>query len=127
MTAIEFTHQVAGMRTTLRQFTSRFTRDRDESLDLVQDTILKALTYKDKFRADTNLKGWLFTIMRNTFINSYRRRKRTKTSRDSSNDLYCLSVEESHTFNRPAENPVCCFMKLPIDWPAVCNSRFKHR
>jgi RNA polymerase sigma-70 factor (ECF subfamily) len=56
MTAVEFTHQVAGMRSTLQTFTSRFTRDRDESLDLVQDTILKALTYRDKFRDNTNLK-----------------------------------------------------------------------
>ena len=103
MTAIEFTHQVAGMRSTLHRLTSRFTHDRDEALDLVQDTILKALTYRDKFREDTNLKGWLFTIMRNTFINGYRRRKRTRTAKDSSNDLFCLSVEELHTFNRPAE------------------------
>ena len=64
MTAVEFTHEIAGMRSTLRTFTRRFTHDRDESLDLVQDTILKALTYRDKFREDTNLKGWLFTIMR---------------------------------------------------------------
>ncbi|MFN8692627.1 MAG: sigma-70 family RNA polymerase sigma factor, partial [Cyclobacteriaceae bacterium] len=73
MTAIEFTHQVASLRPTLRLFTRRFTTDREESLDLVQDTILKALTYRDKFREDTNLKGWLFTIMRNTYINNYRK------------------------------------------------------
>ena len=66
MTAIEFTHQIAGLRGTLQTFTRRFTHDKDESLDLVQDTILKALTYRDKFRQDTNLKGWLFTILRST-------------------------------------------------------------
>ena len=43
MTAIEFTHQIAGLRGTLQTFTRRFTHDKDESLDLVQDTILKAL------------------------------------------------------------------------------------
>ena len=90
MTAVEFTHQVASLRSTLYTFTRRFTRDRDESLDLVQDTILKALTYQNKFKNDTNLKGWLFTIMRNTFINNYRKNQRGKTSNDTSKDLFYL-------------------------------------
>ena len=76
MTNIEFTHQISTLRPTLRTFTHRFTHNREESQDLVQDTILKALTYRDKFKDDTNLKGWLFTIMRNTFINNYRRNQR---------------------------------------------------
>ncbi|HEY0768975.1 MAG TPA: RNA polymerase sigma factor [Sphingobacteriaceae bacterium] len=104
MTALEFTHQVASLRPMLQGFTRRFTNDRDESLDLVQDTILKALTYRDKFRDDTNLKGWLFTIMRNTFINNYRKNQRAKTTQDSSKDLYFLNVEDEHTFNRPQES-----------------------
>jgi RNA polymerase sigma-70 factor (ECF subfamily) len=101
MTAIEFTHKVASLRPTLRSFTRRFTTDRDESLDLVQDTILKALTYRDKFRDDTNLTGWLFTIMRNTYINNYRKNQRAKTSRDDTKELYYLNVEDTHTFNKP--------------------------
>lgn len=104
MTAIEFTHQVASLRPMLQGFTRRFTNDRDESLDLVQDTILKALTYRDKFRDDTNLKGWLFTIMRNTFINNYRKNQRARTTQDTSKDLYFLNVEDEHTFNRPQES-----------------------
>ncbi|MBN8578531.1 MAG: RNA polymerase sigma factor [Cyclobacteriaceae bacterium] len=101
MTAIEFSKQLALLRPTLRTFTRRFTTDRDESLDLVQDTILKALTYRDKFREDTNLKGWLFTIMRNTYINSYRKNQRARTSHDTTKELYYLNVEDTHTFNRP--------------------------
>ncbi|MBX2917256.1 MAG: RNA polymerase sigma factor [Cyclobacteriaceae bacterium] len=101
MTAIEFSKQLATLRPTLRTFTRRFTTDRDESLDLVQDTILKALTYRDKFREDTNLKGWLFTIMRNTYINSYRKNQRARTSHDDTKELYYLNVEDTHTFNRP--------------------------
>jgi len=118
MTALEFTHQVAGMRSTLQTFTSRFCRDRDESLDLVQDTMLKALTYRDKFRDDTNLKGWLFTIMRNTFINSYRKNKRSRTSHDTTKDLFFLNAEESHTFNRPEES-----MEFKEIWRNVCRLR----
>lgn len=101
MTAIEFSKQLAMLRPTLRTFTRRFTTDREEGLDLVQDTILKALTYRDKFREDTNLKGWLFTIMRNTYINSYRKNQRARTSHDNTKELYYLNVEDTHTFNKP--------------------------
>ena len=101
MTAIEFNHKISSLRPTLRTFTRKFTNNREESLDLVQDTILKALTYRDKFRDDTNLKGWLFTIMRNTFINNYRRTKRARTQHDDSKELYYLNVEDNHTFNKP--------------------------
>ncbi|MCK7534699.1 MAG: hypothetical protein MZV63_28725 [Marinilabiliales bacterium] len=54
------------------------TSDRDTALDLVQDTYLKAITYKDKFVDYTNLKAWVFTIMKNTFINNYRRNVKRK-------------------------------------------------
>lgn len=104
MSTLEFTTQVAGMRSTLQSFTRRFTNDRDESLDLVQDTMLKALTYKDKFQQDTNLKGWLFTIMRNTFINNYRRNQRARISKDSSKDQFVLNMREDHTFRQPQES-----------------------
>jgi RNA polymerase sigma factor (sigma-70 family) len=118
MTAIEFTHQVASLRPLLQIFTRRFTHDRDESLDLVQDTMLKALTYQEKFRSDTNLKGWLFTIMRNTFINGYRKNQRSKTANDTSKDLYMLNIEDEHTFNRPHES-----MEFKEIWWRVNNIR----
>ena len=104
MTILEFSHQVSSLRPMLRTFTRRFTNDREESQDLVQDTILKVLTYREKFRDDTNLKGWLFTIMRNTFINNYRKNQRAKTSNDTTKELYFLNVEDTHTFNRPQES-----------------------
>jgi RNA polymerase sigma-70 factor (ECF subfamily) len=101
MTAVELTHQITSLRTALKSFTWRFTHDHEESSDLVQDTILKALMNMDKFTQNENLKGWLFTIMRNTFINTYRKNQRAKTSRDNTKDLYFLNVEDNHTFNCP--------------------------
>jgi RNA polymerase sigma-70 factor (ECF subfamily) len=101
MTAIEFSHQVAALGPELRVLTHRFTRDAEECSDLVQDTLLKALTYRDKFRDNTNLKGWLYTIMRNTFINNYRRNKSSRTRRDNSGDLHHLNVADRHTFSKP--------------------------
>lgn len=104
MAAHELSQKICSLRPALRALTSRFTTDRDESLDLVQDTILKALMYKDKYREDTNLKGWLFTIMRNTFINNYRKNKVARTMRDSTRELSILNNEDRHTFNNPADN-----------------------
>jgi RNA polymerase sigma-70 factor (ECF subfamily) len=53
----------------------RMTRNAEDAEDLVQETYLKAFKYYDKFEAGTNLKAWLFKIMKNTFINNYRRRQ----------------------------------------------------
>jgi RNA polymerase sigma factor (sigma-70 family) len=104
MTQAEFTQEIARLQPTLKSFTHRFTFDREESRDLVQDTLLKALTYRDKFRKDTNLTGWLYTIMRNTYINKYRKAQRERTGRDLTKELYHLNVEDQHTFNRPQES-----------------------
>jgi RNA polymerase sigma factor (sigma-70 family) len=104
MTAQDLTTQISVLSPTLRAFTRRFTTSREESQDLVQDTIMKALMYKDKFREDTNLKGWLFTIMRNTFINNYRKNQRARTSHDTTKELYYLNVKDEHTFNSPDSN-----------------------
>lgn len=101
MTAVEFNHQIASLKDTLEVFTRRFTKSQEESEDLIQDTVLKALTYRDKFKQNTNLKGWLYTIMRNTFINNYRKAQRTRTSYDDTKELYYLNVADTHTFNCP--------------------------
>ncbi len=104
MKTTDFTTKVSSMRSDLMVFTRKFTHNREESHDLVQDTILKALTYQNKYRADTNMKGWLFTIMRNTYINNYKKAQRAKTIHDSTKELYYLNVEDHHTFNRPGSN-----------------------
>ncbi len=101
MTAIEFNTQISSLKETLELFTRRFTNNKMESEDLVQDTVLKALTYRDKFKQNTNLKGWLFTIMRNTYINNYRKAQRTKTTHDDTPELYYLNVADNYTFNTP--------------------------
>jgi RNA polymerase sigma-70 factor (ECF subfamily) len=98
------TDQIASLRKTLLTLTKRFTLDREESQDLVQDTLLKALLYRDKFRDDSNLKGWLFTIMRNTFINNYHRSQRRRMCRDAAHDFRLLNVEANHTFHQPLES-----------------------
>ena len=89
--------EICALRGTLKQLSWRFTRNPEESSDLVQDTLLKAFTYRDKYREDTNLQGWLFTIMRNTFINTYRKNQKEASFRDKTRELYFLNVEDEHT------------------------------
>jgi len=66
------------------------TKDKERAADLVQETILKAMRYKAKFSEGTNLKGWLFTIMKNTFINDYRRTAKRNTFLDSTDNTFYL-------------------------------------
>ena len=93
--------RICGLQPLLRRLSRKFTRDADQSADLVQDTVLKALAHQDKFRENTNLQGWLFTIMRNTFINQYRRQQRGQTVHDLTKELYFLNIEDQHTFSSP--------------------------
>ena len=60
----------------LRAFAISLTRNPSSADDLVQETVVKAWTNIDKFEAGTNLRAWLFTILRNTFYSERRKRKR---------------------------------------------------
>jgi RNA polymerase sigma factor (sigma-70 family) len=83
MSTLEFQQQLVGLRQQLYYFALSLTKDRDNALDLLQESILRALTYRDKYRDNTNFKAWLYTIMKNTFINDHRRAKRTKALMDT--------------------------------------------
>jgi RNA polymerase sigma factor (sigma-70 family) len=75
MSTLEFNHLVTMNSNQLRGFAFNYTKNWDDAEDLIQDTLYKALRYKDYFQEGTNFKGWLFTIMRNIFINGYKRKK----------------------------------------------------
>jgi len=67
MTAIEFNSKLISLHDNLSFFANTLTSDREEAKDLIQETYLKALIHKDKFEANTNLKAWTYTIMKNYF------------------------------------------------------------
>ena len=90
MTSIEFNKMVQREGTSLRSYAYQLTRNVEDTNDLVQDTMLKALTYRSKFEDGTNLKGWLYTIMKNTFINNYRRMVKRNTFIDQTDNDYFL-------------------------------------
>lgn len=86
MTAIEFNIRILSEKQALKNFALSLTHNTDDALDLMQDTYVKAITYREKFEDSTNLKAWLFTIMKNTFINSYRRAVKTRQILQSNAD-----------------------------------------
>ncbi len=87
---MEFNNKVFEESNSLKSYALQLTRNPDEAKDLVQETMLKAFKYQAKFTEGTNLKGWLFTIMRNSFINNYRRVMRRNTFIDTTDNTFYL-------------------------------------
>lgn len=91
MSTIEFNTLLVTNRSFLKGFAMGFTRDAQDAEDLIQDTMVKALRYKKNFKEGTNIKGWLYTIMRNIFINNYKRKKFQNTILDTTDNQYYLN------------------------------------
>ncbi|MDY0076720.1 MAG: RNA polymerase sigma factor [Bacteroidales bacterium] len=92
MTALEFNYQLTGVQKYLEIFAKQLTGNEDDAKDLMQETFLKALVYREKYVNQNNFKAWVHTIMKNIFINNYRRNKRTKTFIDQTDNLYFLNT-----------------------------------
>ena len=92
MTAVEFNYQLTNLSGNLERFAMSLTSNQEDAKDLLQETFAKAIAYRDKFEANTNLKAWTFTIMKNTFINNYRRNVKANTTFDHTGDLYYLNL-----------------------------------
>lgn len=99
MTAIEFNTALVAQQQGLKNFALSLTSDREEAQDLLQDTFMKALLYKDKFVQSTNLKAWLYMIMKNTFINAYRRSVKTREIMSRSKDVSSLGISKNNQKN----------------------------
>lgn len=85
-----FKKRLLGLQSNLLSFAYQLTTDKEEARDLLQDTTLKALDNEEKYVDNVNFKGWIFTIMRNIFINNYRQTVRKATVIDQTEDLYHL-------------------------------------
>jgi len=78
----------------LKPFAVNLTKDNETANDLYQETLYKALANREKYNVGTNIKAWLFTIMRNIFINDYRRRATQKTIFDNSAGDYLINLKQ---------------------------------
>lgn len=96
-----FKDRVIGLQGNLLSFAYQLTTNREAAQDLLQDTTLKALDSEDKYVDNINFKGWIFTIMRNIFINNYRQNVRKATVIDQTEDLYHLNVCQDSGLDTP--------------------------
>ena len=103
-TTSTFTQNLLGMQSELRRFALKLTADPEEANDLLQETSLKALDNEEKYTPDTNFKGWMYTIMRNIFINNYRKTVRDQTFVDQTENLFHLNLPQDSGFESTEGN-----------------------
>ncbi len=101
MANANFQSRLMALQANMLNFAYMLTSNRDDAYDLLQDTTLKALDNADKYVDNTNFKGWVFTIMRNIFINNYRRVVRSATVVDQTEDLYHLNISQDSGIDSP--------------------------
>ena len=91
MRTATFTQNLLSLQTELRNFAFKLTADYEDANDLLQETTLKALDNEAKDTEETNFKGWMYTIMRNLFINNYRKTLRDQTYVDKTDNQFYLN------------------------------------
>ncbi|MCI5081103.1 MAG: RNA polymerase sigma factor [Saprospiraceae bacterium] len=91
MSQIEFYNRFDKMAALLHSFAYTLTKNVEDAKDLYQETAFRAMTNREKFRPGTNFKAWLFTIMKNIFINNYRKKTKANTIMDSTDNMYYIN------------------------------------
>ncbi|MEO6314401.1 MAG: RNA polymerase sigma factor [Chitinophagaceae bacterium] len=99
MASLEFNQMLVNNSEFLKPFAVTLTRDSDAAQDLYQETLFRALANKDKYNVGTNIKAWLYTIMRNIFINNYRRKAKQNTIFDNTPNDFLLNQAQVTTAN----------------------------
>jgi RNA polymerase sigma-70 factor (ECF subfamily) len=104
MSALEFNQMLVSNAEFLKPFAVTLTRDPEDAKDLFQETLYRALINKEKYNVGTNIKAWLYTIMRNIFINNYRRRAKQYTIFDSTPNEFLINYNQAVTVNDAESN-----------------------
>ena len=99
MSTVEFNQMLVSNTDFLRPFAFTLTRDNETAKDLLQETIYRAIANRDKYNVGTNIKAWLYTIMRNIFINQYRRKVKQNTIFDATPNEYFIDYHQGAVSN----------------------------
>jgi RNA polymerase sigma-70 factor (ECF subfamily) len=111
---MEFFTEFNRLTTLLNSFAYNLTKNSEDAKDLYQETAFRAMTNRDKFRPGTNLKAWLFTIMKNIFINNYRKKAKANTIMDNTDNLYYLNSGRNSIDNAADSNILIKELKAMI-------------
>lgn len=104
MSTIEFNGQFNIMTSSLNAFAYNLTKNHEDAKDLYQETAFRAMINRDKFTPGTNFKAWLFTIMKNIFINNYRKKVKSATIVDTTDNLFYLNSGNNSQENDGVRN-----------------------
>lgn len=104
MSVIDFNQVLLNNTEFLKPFAITLTKDQETAKDLMQETIYRALANSDKYNVGTNIKAWLYTIMRNIFINNYRRKAKQNTIFDSTPNEFLLDYNQVTVGNTAESN-----------------------
>lgn len=94
MSTVEFNQLLLNNAEFLKPFAFTLTRDSETAKDLLQETMYRALANQEKYNVGTNIKAWLYTIMRNIFINNYRRKVKQNTIFDATPNEFFLDYQQ---------------------------------
>ena len=99
ITNLEFNSKLGGLTALLHSFAYNLTKNSEDAKDLYQETAFRALSNREKFQPGTNFKAWMFTIMKNIFINNYRKKVKANTILDTTDNQYYLNSGRHATGN----------------------------
>src|SRR4051794_13347568 len=99
MSSVEFNQMLVSNVEFLKPFAITLTRDNELAKDLFQETLYRALANRDKYNVGTNIKAWLYTIMRNIFINNYRRKSKQNIISYNTPDDHLINFHQGTTAN----------------------------
>lgn len=104
MSSQEFEQVLISNADYLKPFAFTLTRDNESAKDLTQETLYRALANKEKYSVGTNVKAWMYTIMRNIFINDYRRKSRHNVIFDNTANDFLLDTNQTFVNNAAESN-----------------------
>jgi RNA polymerase sigma-70 factor (ECF subfamily) len=102
---MEFNHKLNTLTSLLHSFAYNLTKNTEDAKDLYQETTYRALFNRDKFQQGTNFKAWMFTIMKNIFINNYRKKVKANTILDTTDNQFYLN-SGTHSTTNAAEGDI---------------------
>ncbi len=126
MTQLQFHTALIEQQDKLLYYAMSLTSDTEKANDLLQETFLKALANSEKFAQNTNFKAWVYTIMKNTFINSYRRNMKMKNTFEMSNNDFHLKIQKDKGYPSPesiysSKEIIKCINALEIEYKTPFN------
>ena len=125
MSTREFSQLLIQNSEYLKPFAVTLTKDQETAKDLLQETMFRALSNQEKYSVGTNIKAWLYTIMRNIFINNYRRKSKQNTIFDNSPNDFLIDYNQSTVPNDAESNMRIKFINAAIhDLPAIFKQPF---